>query len=69
MRKVAFSSEKSVFSVCFACRQTGGEIVVSDESWQVAFYSPEQIAELNVHDSIRLRIQHYLGRSDAPFIG
>jgi 8-oxo-dGTP pyrophosphatase MutT (NUDIX family) len=54
------------FSVCFATRIIGGSVTVSDESFEVAFHSPEAVAELPMVDSIRLRIDDYLsGRMPA----
>lgn len=68
---VAFSTGevRQQFSLCFACRIIGGEIKVSDESTDVDFFSPEEIETLNMHPSIRLRIQHYLEHRERPFIG
>lgn len=48
------------FSVCFLGRVRDGTLAVSDESTHVAFFDPEQIPELQMVDSIRLRIQDYL---------
>lgn len=48
------------FSICFACRPTGGRLAASDESHEVAFVRPERLPELDMHPSIRLRIEHYL---------
>jgi ADP-ribose pyrophosphatase YjhB (NUDIX family) len=56
------------FSICFVCRMVGGELQVSKESSEVAFFSPEEIEGLDVHESIRLRIQHYLERRPRPVI-
>ena len=56
------------FSVCFMCRIVGGELQVSKESSDVAFFSPEEIDGLDMHESIRLRIQHYLERRPRPVI-
>jgi ADP-ribose pyrophosphatase YjhB (NUDIX family) len=68
---VAFSNGevRQQFSLCFACRLVGGELQVSDESYEVRFFSPEEIKHLNMHPSIRLRIQHFLERRERPFIG
>lgn len=52
------------FSVCFACRLTGGSLAISEESAEVGFFSPEQITVMPIHDSIRLRINH--DRGDRP---
>jgi ADP-ribose pyrophosphatase YjhB (NUDIX family) len=56
------------FSVCFVCRIVGGELQVSQESSEVAFFSPEVIEGLEMHESIRLRIHHYLERRPRPVI-
>lgn len=56
------------FSVCFACEILGGEISKSDESLDVKFWSVEELATLNMHPSIRLRISHYLSENPEAFI-
>jgi ADP-ribose pyrophosphatase YjhB (NUDIX family) len=56
------------FSVCFACRVVGGDLVVSDESLEVGFFTPEQIEGMPMHESIRLRIRHYLEHRPQPVI-
>lgn len=68
---VAFSNGevRQQFSLCFACRLVGGELQVSDESYEVGFFSPEEIEHLDMHPSIRLRIQHFLEHRERPFIG
>ena len=54
------------FSICFACRLVGGEIRVSDESTEVAFFAPADLDQLDVHPSVRLRLEHYVeGRPHA----
>jgi 8-oxo-dGTP pyrophosphatase MutT (NUDIX family) len=50
------------FSVCIACRITGGRVRTSEESFEVAFLAPDEIDNLDMHESIRLRIGHYLER-------
>ena len=50
------------FSICFACRIVGGEIRTSEESSEVAFFPPAEIDTLDMHESIRVRIRHYLER-------
>jgi ADP-ribose pyrophosphatase YjhB (NUDIX family) len=68
---VAFSDGevRQQFSLCFACKLLGGEMQVSEESLEVGFFSPEEIERLNMHPSIRLRIQHYLEHKIQPYIG
>jgi 8-oxo-dGTP pyrophosphatase MutT (NUDIX family) len=68
---LAFSNGevRQEFSLCFACSLVGGTIGVSDESFEVAFLSPREIEHLNMHPSIRLRIEHYLEHRQQPYIG
>ncbi|MGH2639149.1 MAG: NUDIX domain-containing protein [Rhabdochlamydiaceae bacterium] len=68
---VAFSNGevRQQFSVCFACHIIGGSLQVSDESVAVGFFSPQEIEQLEMHPSIRLRIQHFLEHQERPFIG
>jgi ADP-ribose pyrophosphatase YjhB (NUDIX family) len=56
------------FSVCFACRVVGGDLAVSDESLEVGFFTPAEIEAMPMHESIRLRIRHYLERRAQPVI-
>lgn len=48
------------FSVCFAAHVIGGELSVSDESYDVNFCTPADIERLPMVDSIRLRIVDFL---------
>jgi ADP-ribose pyrophosphatase YjhB (NUDIX family) len=56
------------FSICFACRQVGGELATSDESIEVGFFTPAEIEAMPMHESIRLRIRHYLDHRPQPVI-
>ena len=56
------------FSVCFACRLVGGELATSDESLEVGFFTPAEIEVMPMHESIRLRIRHYLEHRPQPVI-
>jgi len=57
------------FSICFACRPTGGQLLDrADESLEVGFYRPEQIERMPMHPSIRRRITDYLEQRDQPVI-
>lgn len=59
---IAFSDGevRQQFSICFACTLLGGAIQVSSESFEVDFFSPEEIEQLHLHPSLALRIKHYL---------
>jgi ADP-ribose pyrophosphatase YjhB (NUDIX family) len=56
------------FSVCFACKIAGGKVQTSEESSEVALFAPEEIDDLDMHESIRLRIRHYLEHRPQPVI-
>ncbi len=57
------------FSVCFACRPIGGTPTISDETSEVGYFTPDEIEGMDVHPSIRLRIQHFLDDRPEPYIG
>ncbi len=54
------------FSICFACKVIGGQLKVSDESTGIAFFSHEEIQHLELHSSIRQRIDDYYVGSRIP---
>ena len=45
-----------------------GQLSVSDESTEVRWAAPQAIEELPMHESIRLRIEHFLEHRPAPAI-
>lgn len=55
------------FSICFTTRMLGGAIKTSSESSEVRFVPAGAVQHLNMHPSIRLRIQHYLERRPKPY--
>ena len=57
------------FSICFACTIVGGKLHTSSESLELAFFTPQNIEQARMHDSTRLRIQHFLEHKQTPFIG
>lgn len=66
---IAFSDGeiRQEFSICFRARPVGGELSTSSESKEVLWIEPEQLDELNIHPSIRLRIKHGMEDRDEPF--
>ena len=48
------------FSICLLARVRGGAIRVSDESHEVKAFAPEEIDDLPMVPSIRLRVHDYL---------
>jgi ADP-ribose pyrophosphatase YjhB (NUDIX family) len=58
------------FSICFRARPTGGELHNSSESKEVRWVSPSDLDSLNIHPSMRLRIDHGLDHQrQAAYIG
>ncbi|MFZ1984649.1 MAG: NUDIX domain-containing protein [Desulfatitalea sp.] len=48
------------FSVCIACHVDAGTVRVSDESHEVAWFTPDQARTLPMHERIRVRLLDYL---------
>ncbi|MGW3725586.1 NUDIX hydrolase [Streptomyces sp. NPDC000851] len=57
------------FSICFRARIVGGELRTSSESKEVAFVHPSQLDSLNIHPSMRMRIDHALEARSEPYLG
>lgn len=57
------------FSIAFRARLVGGSLRTSWESLKVAWLTADEIAHLNVHPSMRLRIEHALRSADRPVVG
>ncbi|MFI6702404.1 NUDIX domain-containing protein [Streptomyces sp. NPDC050509] len=57
------------FNVCFTARVVGGRLAISDESTGLRFVSPEEIDQLPMHHTQRLRIRHFLEHRDRPYLG
>ncbi len=56
-------------SICFTTRILGGQLATSSETSEVAWVATHRLDRLNMHPSMRLRIDHYLERRSAPYIG
>jgi 8-oxo-dGTP pyrophosphatase MutT (NUDIX family) len=48
------------FSVCIKCKVSGGTLSASDESHEVCWFAPDEIAGLSMHPRIRVRVKDYL---------
>ena len=57
------------FNICYTARITGGELAISDESTEIRFVDPAEIDGLPVHPTQQLRLRHYLGDRDRPYLG
>lgn len=56
-------------SVCFTSSLLGGELKTSSETRDVRFVPLAALDALNVHPSMRLRIDHWHQHLDKPYIG
>jgi 8-oxo-dGTP pyrophosphatase MutT (NUDIX family) len=57
------------FSIVFTARPIGGELRPSSESSEPQWVSPAAIPAMQMHPSMRQRIQHYLDERPEPFLG
>ena len=57
------------FSIAFRARLLGGKAQTSSESREVVWLAPEEIDKLDMHPSMRMRLQHALERPSTPYIG
>jgi ADP-ribose pyrophosphatase YjhB (NUDIX family) len=55
------------FSICFRARLIGGELRTSNESSEVHWVSRGDLGALNIHPSIRLRIEHGFEERSTPY--
>ncbi|MBE1495083.1 8-oxo-dGTP pyrophosphatase MutT (NUDIX family) [Amycolatopsis lexingtonensis] len=55
------------FSICFRALPVGGITRRSNESSEVLWIKPKDLEQLDIHESIRLRINHALERGDIYF--
>ncbi|MFJ8040173.1 NUDIX domain-containing protein [Kitasatospora sp. NPDC096147] len=58
------------FSICFRARPVGGALRTSEESKEVRWVAPVDLPGLDIHPSMRLRIEHGLDpERTSTFIG
>lgn len=57
------------FSICFTTRLLGGDLHTSSESKEVRWVAPTELDSLNMHPSMRLRIDRFLEENQRPYIG
>jgi 8-oxo-dGTP pyrophosphatase MutT (NUDIX family) len=57
------------FSLCFHAKPISGEPRASSESSQARWVSPDSLQDLNIHPSMRLRIDHALKQEPQPYLG
>lgn len=57
------------FSLAFRAKLVGGEARTSSESREVVWWEPARLGELDMHPSMRQRIEHALERRQSPALG
>ncbi|MCO1617044.1 NUDIX domain-containing protein [Micromonospora sp. CPM1] len=57
------------FSICFRGRYLSGRPTPSDESSEVRWVAREELDDLAIHPSMRLRVDHGFERRQQPYIG
>jgi 8-oxo-dGTP pyrophosphatase MutT (NUDIX family) len=57
------------FSIVFTARPVGGRLRPSSESSEPQWVPPEVLSSLQMHPSMRQRIQHYLDKRPEPYLG
>ncbi|ANN19832.1 NUDIX hydrolase [Amycolatopsis orientalis] len=55
------------FSICFRASVIGGDLRTSNESKEVNWVFPCSLANLNIHESIQLRLDHALSSLSSPY--
>ncbi|MGV9413515.1 NUDIX domain-containing protein [Nocardia sp. NPDC003693] len=57
------------FAVIYYGRRVGGELRVSHESTEVRFLGLEELKNMPVHPTVRLRLEHHAGSTNLPWLG
>jgi len=57
------------FSICFRARYVAGNPTTSDESYEVRWVARDELDLLQIHPSMRLRINHGYENRPKPYIG
>lgn len=57
------------FSICFRGRYVSGQPTPSDESSEVRWVGRDELDDLTIHPSMRLRIDHGFQNRQQPYIG
>jgi len=69
---IRYSSNNEVrqeFSIVFTARPVSGVLRPSSESSEPQWISPAALPSLQMHPSMRQRIQHYLDKRPEPYLG
>lgn len=56
------------FSICFKSRVVGGDLTADRESTELRWVDPNDLDELTMHPTIRLRLRHYQANLPEPYV-
>jgi ADP-ribose pyrophosphatase YjhB (NUDIX family) len=57
------------FSIVFTARPTGGSLRTSSESSEIVWSDPAEVTSMQMHPSMRQRIEHYVTGRTEPYLG
>ena len=57
------------FSICFRCRLLGGTLAKDDESHEIRWVDQQELTGLDIHPTMRLRIDHFFDGRAEPYLG
>lgn len=57
------------FTLAFSARVLGGVLAKDSESQELRWVAPDELDGLQIHPSMRKRIDHYLEGREAPYLG
>lgn len=69
IRYTSNNEVRQEFSIVFTARPIDGELRPSTESSEPQWVSPAAVPDLQMHPSMRQRIQHYLAKQPQPYLG
>lgn len=57
------------FAITYLAKAIDGELRVSEESTDVRFVRPDELDALPIHESVRLRLRHFIDGVPMPYLG
>jgi 8-oxo-dGTP pyrophosphatase MutT (NUDIX family) len=69
---ILYTSNNEVRQECslvYTGRPVGGAVRTSDESTEVRWVQPDELASYRMHPSMRKRVGHYLDHRTTPYLG
>ncbi len=57
------------FNICFHASLIGGELRASKESTEVRWIPPDELEQLEIHRTTRLRLEQFLQHPETPHLG